>query len=43
VVPVGLFRRILKKDGMTYFDKTATSNFIKRDHLFRRDDLEKTW
>jgi hypothetical protein len=43
VVPVALFRRMLKKDGMTYFDKSATSNFVSRDHMFAKEDLEKTW
>jgi hypothetical protein len=41
VVPVALFRRILKKDRMTYFDKAATSNFTERDHQFQKEDLEK--
>lgn len=43
VMPVAFFRRILKKDRMTRFDKAATSNFVKRDHLFAREDMEKTW
>jgi Saxitoxin biosynthesis operon protein SxtJ len=43
VVPVAIFRRMLRKDRMTYFDQSATSNFVTRDHLFAREDLEKTW
>jgi hypothetical protein len=43
VVPVALFRRILKKDRMNWFDKSATSNFTERNHLFQKEDLEKTW
>jgi hypothetical protein len=43
VVPVAIFRRVLKKDRMTSFDKGASSNFISRDHLFTKEDMEKTW
>jgi hypothetical protein len=43
LLPVALFRRMGKKDRLTYFDKTATSNFTERNHLFQREDLEKTW
>jgi hypothetical protein len=43
VVPVALFRRMRKKDKLTYFDPTAGSNFNSRDHLFIKEDLEKTW
>ncbi|HUB61993.1 MAG TPA: hypothetical protein VL978_14865 [Puia sp.] len=43
VVPVALFRRVWRKDRLTRFDKAANSNFTERDHLFRSEDLEKTW
>ncbi|HET6255513.1 MAG TPA: SxtJ family membrane protein [Puia sp.] len=43
VLPVALFRRMLRKDKLTYFDMGASSNFIERDHLFRREDMEKMW
>jgi hypothetical protein len=41
VVPVAFFRRIRKKDKLKRFDPKAASNFISRDHLFTKDDLEK--
>jgi len=43
LLPVAFFRRLRNKDRLTYFDKTASSNFISRDHLFTREDLEKMW
>ena len=43
VIPVALFRRVRGKDRLTRFDPTATSNFVSRDHVFTKDDLEKTW
>jgi hypothetical protein len=43
VVPVAVFRRMRKKDRLTYFDQSATSNFISRDHAFTKEDLEKMW
>jgi hypothetical protein len=43
VVPVAVFRRMRKKDRLTDFDKVASSNFILRDHLFTKEDLEKMW
>jgi hypothetical protein len=43
VVPVAVFRRMRKRDKLTYFDRAAGSNFVERDHLFTKEDLEKTW
>jgi hypothetical protein len=43
LVPMAIFRRMRKKDRLTYFDPKATSNFVERDHVFRKEDLEKTW
>jgi uncharacterized membrane protein YraQ (UPF0718 family) len=43
VVPVAVFRRMRKKDKLTYFDPAAGSNFDSRDHLFTKEDLEKMW
>jgi hypothetical protein len=43
VTPVGLIRRLRKKNSLTYFDKDATSNFSGRDHTFSKKDLENTW
>ena len=43
VVPVALFRRFRGRDKLTRFDKKGTSNFVSRDHLFIKTDLEKTW
>ncbi len=43
LLPVALIRRIRHKDQLTHFDKTASSNFISRDHLFIKEDLEKMW
>ena len=43
VTPVGLIRRLRKKNSLTYFDKNATSNFTGRNHTFSKKDLEKTW
>jgi hypothetical protein len=43
VVPVAVFRRMRRKDKLTHFDPAAESNFVSRDHLFTKDDLEKTW
>jgi hypothetical protein len=36
-------RRVRKKDRLTWFDPKASSNFISRDHLFIKEDLEKMW
>ena len=43
VTPVGLIRRLRKKNSLTYFDKNATSNFTGRNHTFSKKDLENTW
>jgi apolipoprotein N-acyltransferase len=43
LLPVALIRRMRNKDRLTYFDKAARSNFIARDHLFTKEDLEKMW
>ena len=43
VIPVAFFRRVRRKDRLTYFDPGATSNFVSREHVFTREDLEKTW
>jgi len=43
VTPVAFFRRLSGKDRLTRFDPTATSNFVPREHLFSKPDLEKTW
>ncbi len=43
VAPVAIFRRLFGKDKLTWFDPKATSNFVPREHLFTKGDLEKTW
>jgi hypothetical protein len=43
VMPVAFFRRVRGKDRLTYLDPKATSNFVPREHLFSREDLERTW
>ena len=43
VMPVGLLRRLRKKNSLNYFDKEKTSNFTSRDHTFESKDLENTW
>lgn len=43
VMPVAFFRRVLGKDRLTFFDPKATSNFVSREHLFAREDLDRTW
>jgi hypothetical protein len=43
LVPMAFIRRMRKKDRLTYFDPEATSNFVERDHVFRKEDLEKMW
>jgi hypothetical protein len=32
-----------KKDRLTHFDQAADSNFVERDHLFQKEDLERMW
>ncbi len=39
LVPVGLLRR----RRMIRFDPGKTSNFIERDHVFTKEDMEHTW
>ncbi len=43
LTPVGLFRRLLKKNNMTRIARGQQSNFTDRDHSFTKQDLEKTW
>ena len=43
LTPVGLVRRLQKKDRMTHFDPDKKSQFLERDHTFRREDLERPW
>jgi hypothetical protein len=43
VVPVAVFRRLRKKDRLTHFDQAAGSNFVERNHLFQKEDLERMW
>ena len=43
LVPMAFIRRLRKKDRLTCFDPKASSNFISRDHLFIKGDLEKMW
>lgn len=43
VLPVALFRRLGRRDKLTYFDKDVTTNFSVRDQVFRKEDLEKPW
>lgn len=43
LTPVGIIRRLRGKDKLTRADPGATSNFISREHLFTRDDLENLW
>lgn len=43
VVPVAVFRRMKGRDRLSRFDPKSTSNFVSRDHLFVKGDLEKTW
>jgi hypothetical protein len=43
LVPMAVVRRVRKKDRLTWFDPRASGNFISRDHLFTKEDLEKMW
>jgi len=43
LTPVGLVRRLFKKNGMTRAARDQRSNFTDRDHTFTKQDLEKTW
>ena len=43
LTPVGLFRRLLGKGGMTRVPEGLRSNFTQRDHSFTKKDLENTW
>lgn len=43
LTPVGLLRRLSRKNRMAWFDAARTSNFIERDHTFQKGDLEQTW
>lgn len=42
VVPIGLLRKMLKKDGLQLrsFKKNTKSAFVHRDHLFEAADLQ---
>jgi hypothetical protein len=42
LVPMAFIRRVGKKDRLTNFDPAAGSNFDSRDHLFTKEDLEKS-
>lgn len=43
VTPVGLVRRLWKKNRLTYFNDKATSNFSDREHKFVKKDMENPW
>jgi hypothetical protein len=43
VTPVGLVRRLWKKNRLTYFNDEATSNFSDREHKFVKKDIENPW
>jgi|SRR5882762_7633088 len=43
LTPVGVFRRVFGRGGMTRVEKDQESNFTDRDHLFTKKDLENTW
>jgi len=43
LTPVGLFRRLFKKNDMTRIDRGQQSNFTEREHSFTKQDLENTW
>jgi hypothetical protein len=43
LTPMAFFRRMLKKDKLTRFDPKAASNFVEREHIFRKEDMEQTW
>ena len=43
LTPMALVRRLGKKDGLRRFDRNATSNFSRREHVFEKQDLENTW
>lgn len=43
LTPVALMRRLAKKGGLKRFPPGAASNFVSRDHLFEKKDLENTW
>lgn len=42
LTPMALIRR-MRKSGMRRFDRSATTNFVKRGHRFEKKDLENTW
>lgn len=41
VVPVGVVRRLRKKERLRHYDASATSNYTARDHRFSPEDFEK--
>lgn len=43
LTPMALIRRMRGKDGLRRFDRGATSNFSRREHVFEKGDLEKVW
>jgi hypothetical protein len=43
LTPVGLFRRLWRRNRMTHTDAGQRSNFTDRDHSFTKKDLENTW
>lgn len=43
VTPIGLIRRLRKKNSLTYFDRRKTTNFSDRSYSFTKKDLENLW
>lgn len=43
LMPMGLVRRMRKKDVLRRFDPKATSNFSRREQVFGKKNMENTW
>src|ERR1700744_5977378 len=43
LTPMAVIRRLGKKDRLRRYDRSATSNFSVREHVFEKKDLENTW
>src|ERR1700761_331519 len=43
LTPMAVIRRLGKKDRLRRYDRSATSNFSLRKHVFEKGDMEKVW
>jgi hypothetical protein len=43
LTPMALIRRLGKRGGLRRFERGAASNFVRREHVFEKKDLENTW